>query len=112
MCRLMPQRAAGSCHPVDSPRPWSRPARRWHAICKHRFAPEEVRPKEPQRRMALKMTPAPGETAAQQEQCPACLQLYRYELEYRCVLCDEPLCPLCVMRVRETWACPGCAEEI
>lgn len=47
------------------------------------------------------------------EQCPVCLQRYAYEVEYRCVDCDAPVCPFCVVAVRRTgraW-CPGCAPE-
>jgi hypothetical protein len=50
-------------------------------------------------------------TIPEQEQCADCLQLYAFELEYRCVWCDGAICPLCVLRVTETWRCPGCAEE-
>ena len=50
-------------------------------------------------------------TVPEQEQCPACLQLYFYELEYRCGLCDEPVCPLCIVRIEQRWVCPACTEE-
>jgi hypothetical protein len=33
------------------------------------------------------------------ERCPRCLQLYAYEVETRCVDCDGPLCPFCVVSV-------------
>ena len=64
--------------------------------------------------MAMNMGYAPREarTVPEQEQCPACLQLYSYELEYRCGLCDEPTCPVCVVRIEEQWVCPDCAEGI
>ena len=48
------------------------------------------------------------------ERCPACLQLYAYEVEVRCVDCDGPLCPLCVVEVRAEALlrrCPDCCGE-
>lgn len=44
------------------------------------------------------------------EQCEFCLRRYVYEVEVRCVACDAPVCPLCVVRVRETLEtyCPSC----
>ena len=44
------------------------------------------------------------------EQCHVCLQSYAYEAEYRCVDCDAPICPYCVVRVKRTGRvyCPGC----
>lgn len=62
--------------------------------------------------MAMKTGDARQETVPEQEQCPACLQLYLYELEYRCSLCDEPFCPLCIVRIEERWVCPDCTEEL
>jgi hypothetical protein len=50
-------------------------------------------------------------TVSQLEQCPGCLQLYAYELEYRCNACDGPLCPTCIVRVEMSWVCSDCAEE-
>ena len=44
------------------------------------------------------------------EQCPACLQLYVYELEVRCARCDEPACPFCAIEAR-VWICHSCVEE-
>lgn len=46
------------------------------------------------------------------ERCEHCLQLYVYEMEYRCVACDGALCPVCALVVRETTAvlCPGCED--
>jgi hypothetical protein len=35
------------------------------------------------------------------EQCPHCQQLYAYELEIRCVECDEPGCPHCMQQQLE-----------
>ena len=34
------------------------------------------------------------------ERCPRCLQLYAYEVEFRCVDCDGPLCPFCVVTAK------------
>ncbi len=48
------------------------------------------------------------------ERCEHCLQGYALEVEVRCVACDRPGCPHCVVRVRRqpTWIlCPACAEE-
>lgn len=47
-----------------------------------------------------------------EEACSACEQSYALEMEYRCVECDAPLCPVCVVTVRErVTLCPECAEE-
>jgi len=45
---------------------------------------------------------APGESAAEAEECSVCLGLYTYELEVRCVDCDRPMCPVCAVSVRRT----------
>lgn len=47
-----------------------------------------------------------------EEVCEHCLQRYAYEVEVRCVACDAPLCPQCVIEVRATREsyCPGCEE--
>ncbi|MCB9730623.1 MAG: hypothetical protein H6746_19285 [Deltaproteobacteria bacterium] len=56
-------------------------------------------------------SPDPREAA---ERCPHCLQTYVYELEVRCVDCDGPACPLCVVDVRVgepapgPWRCAAC----
>lgn len=44
------------------------------------------------------------------EPCPFCLQVYALEAGARCVACDRPVCPLCVVRVRAARAllCPDC----
>lgn len=44
------------------------------------------------------------------ERCPSCLQGYALEVEVRCVDCDAPGCPHCMIRVRERVAawCPDC----
>jgi hypothetical protein len=46
-----------------------------------------------------------------QEQCTSCLQLYAYELEVRCVLCDAAACEFCAVRVEGRWHCLTCKEE-
>jgi hypothetical protein len=52
-----------------------------------------------------------------EEECPQCHQLYAYELEIRCIECDEPSCPHCMKHHVERGivcvACEGCepAEE-
>lgn len=48
------------------------------------------------------------------ERCGFCLQGYSVEVEVRCVACDEPGCPHCVVRVRARpgrLLCPSCADE-
>lgn len=47
------------------------------------------------------------------ESCEFCLQQYDIELEYRCVECDHPICPMCVVTIRETRRvlCPQCSES-
>jgi hypothetical protein len=47
------------------------------------------------------------------EQCRVCHQRYAYEVEYRCVDCDAPICPFCVITVRRTRRsyCPGCDPD-
>ncbi|MGH7481352.1 MAG: hypothetical protein ACRELV_04305 [Longimicrobiales bacterium] len=46
------------------------------------------------------------------EVCAACEQRYLYELEYRCVECDAPLCPICAVsvRARRTVRCVDCHD--
>jgi hypothetical protein len=47
------------------------------------------------------------------ERCPACLQVYAYEVQVRCVDCDGPLCPLCAVEVRLELLqhrCPDCCH--
>lgn len=45
--------------------------------------------------------------------CEACLQPYVRETGFRCGHCNHPICPLCIVVVRETGEvlCPGCAQE-
>lgn len=47
-----------------------------------------------------------------EETCGFCLQTYCYELEVRCVACDEPICPFCVAvhRLLAERTCPGCVD--
>jgi hypothetical protein len=44
------------------------------------------------------------------ELCPHCEQRYALEMEVRCVDCDAPACPLCVVhvRARRVRVCPPC----
>lgn len=44
------------------------------------------------------------------EVCDVCAQRYAYQLEYRCYDCDSPICPVCVITVRQEGRsyCPGC----
>ena len=45
-----------------------------------------------------------------QEYCQFCCHRYVLEMEQRCIGCDLPVCPLCVITVRETLEtyCPHC----
>ncbi len=40
------------------------------------------------------------------ERCEQCEQTYALELEVRCVICDGPVCPFCVVSLGETPRCP------
>ena len=42
------------------------------------------------------------------EECPHCEGDYIFETEVRCVQCDAPICPMCVVRVGRRVLCPGC----
>ncbi|MDM7916936.1 MAG: hypothetical protein ACE15D_03075 [Candidatus Eisenbacteria bacterium] len=46
------------------------------------------------------------------ERCPHCLQLHVLEQEYRCVLCDGPVCPFCVVieEGAQDILCPSCSD--
>lgn len=48
------------------------------------------------------------------ENCPHCREGYVYELELRCVECDGPMCPLCVVQVKGAVGhiCPVCHAEV
>lgn len=47
------------------------------------------------------------------EHCEFCLHSHYYEAVYHCVGCDRPMCPVCVIELRETHTliCSECAEE-
>jgi hypothetical protein len=46
-----------------------------------------------------------------EEQCPHCHQLYAYEIEVRCPVCDEPGCPHCVKQhVERGILCISCSK--
>lgn len=38
------------------------------------------------------------------------LQTYSHRLEARCLECDAPICPLCILRVQERLLFPDCRE--
>ncbi|MCB9537502.1 MAG: hypothetical protein H6704_14705 [Myxococcales bacterium] len=42
------------------------------------------------------------------ETCPDCLQTYAYALEVRCVVCDDPRCPFCVVTATLSTGAPHC----
>jgi hypothetical protein len=45
-----------------------------------------------------------------EEDCPHCEQTYSYRAEARCVECDAPICPMCMVRVEQRLLCPDCRE--
>lgn len=47
------------------------------------------------------------------EACCGCGQRCAYELQVRCVACDGPLCPVCLVRLTRTReaSCSDCARE-
>ncbi|MCD6007978.1 MULTISPECIES: hypothetical protein [Halomonadaceae] len=48
------------------------------------------------------------------EECPFCLRRYHVEAGYYCMHCDQPICPFCVVELRESreTVCPDCREEV
>jgi hypothetical protein len=44
------------------------------------------------------------------EECPHCHQLYAYEIEVRCPVCDGPSCPHCVELVERGIVCVVCRD--
>lgn len=65
------------------------------------------------RRPNLRPNTALAATGQHAERCPHCHGRYVYELEVRCVDCDGPMCPLCVVHFRgvSELRCPRCPEE-
>jgi hypothetical protein len=47
------------------------------------------------------------------EVCPSCGCHYHEEAGYWCCVCDRPVCPLCVVLLREppVACCPDCRAE-
>lgn len=47
------------------------------------------------------------------ESCEFCLATYHVEVGYECIECDRPVCPICIVWVREESAifCPECAPR-
>ena len=43
-----------------------------------------------------------------EDECPQCGAPYAYEAEVRCIDCDSPMCPVCVVWMRREARCPGC----
>jgi hypothetical protein len=43
--------------------------------------------------------------------CSECHGTHAYEIEARCVACDRPFCPICIVVIAGEVFCPGCAEE-
>lgn len=45
--------------------------------------------------------------------CEYCLRTYHCEAGYYCVVCDQPVCPLCMteIHVTRTCLCPACHTE-
>jgi hypothetical protein len=48
--------------------------------------------------------------AGGEHDCPHCEQTYAYEVEARCLECDAPICPMCVVRVEKHLYCPDCRD--
>lgn len=55
-------------------------------------------------------TTEPWWSAAGPEQCEFCLQSFYQESGYYCADCDRPVCPVCVIALREhkVTRCPQC----
>jgi len=49
--------------------------------------------------------------AGGEEECAGCQATYAYEVEVRCVHCDEAMCPVCAVWVRRKSYCVGCAPS-
>lgn len=47
------------------------------------------------------------------EECPHCLRGFHLEVGYHCADCDAPVCPVCVVVVRErsVVVCPDCVPH-
>ncbi len=47
-----------------------------------------------------------------EQTCEHCLELYSREIGYHCTRCDQPVCPLCALVIRETReiVCPHCTD--
>ncbi len=46
------------------------------------------------------------------EICPFCDHRYVWEMEVRCVDCDRPVCPVCLVRIRlNEFRCPDCGDS-
>ncbi|SDL63995.1 hypothetical protein SAMN05661010_02200 [Modicisalibacter muralis] len=45
--------------------------------------------------------------------CDFCQRTFHYEAIYHCVHCDRPICPFCMMEIRESRevTCSECHEE-
>jgi hypothetical protein len=48
-----------------------------------------------------------------EKRCRFCTQRFAYEVEYRCVACDAPVCPHCVViqSARREAFCPSCPTD-
>ncbi|MBM0106029.1 hypothetical protein JM946_14950 [Steroidobacter sp. S1-65] len=64
------------------------------------------------RTKAIISKPAPWWLMQGDEECPACGELYIYELEFRCPECDTISCLHCRRRHSDgRWMCVSCAES-
>ena len=43
--------------------------------------------------------------------CEFCQHGFHVEIGYYCTGCDRPICPLCIVTVRETIHCSECSAE-
>lgn len=45
------------------------------------------------------------------EECAHCGRSHHAEVSVRCVACDQPVCPFCIVTVRRVEFCPACRTE-
>jgi hypothetical protein len=59
---------------------------------------------------AARTVGAPWWLDAGEEDCPHCDQTYTFRVEARCIECDAPICPMCIVRVEQHLLCPDCHD--
>lgn len=45
------------------------------------------------------------------DECEFCHRPFHVEVGYYCADCDRPVCPVCVVTVRDCIACPECCTQ-